>query len=141
MLIFIGIECPISNAYAPEVNRLRAAYENRRVKFYLVDVDVDVTAAEARKHAEAYGLTCPVILDPRHELAQALSIRVTPEAAVLGGAGALLYHGRIDDLYVSLGHRRFEPRSHDLRDAIEAVLDGRPVPNPVTPAVGCSIST
>jgi hypothetical protein len=80
-----------------------------------------------------------VLIDRRHELVRQLGATVTPEAAVIGAHGELLYRGRIDDGYVSLGKRRFEATTHDLRDALEAVLAGKPVAAPRTATVGCAI--
>jgi len=53
--------------------------------------------------------------------------------------GERKYLGRIDDLYADLGKRRARATSLDLRDALDAVLADRPVPRPVTQAVGCFI--
>ena len=64
---------------------------------------------------------------------------VTPEAVVLAPGGQGLYRGRIDDKYVSLGQPRFHINRHDLRDALDAVVQGRPVPTPNTRAIGCFI--
>jgi len=68
-----------------------------------------------------------------------LSSTITPEAAVFA-SGRMLYRGRIDDHYVALGQARPAPTTHDLQDALEAALNGRPVPNPTTKAVGCIIA-
>jgi len=51
----------------------------------------------------------------------------------------LVYRGRIDDQFAGLGKRRTVVTSHDLRDALEATLVGKPVPQPRTEAVGCPI--
>jgi hypothetical protein len=51
----------------------------------------------------------------------------------------LVYLGRIDNRYVGFGKRREQVTAHDLRDALEAVLAGRPVPRRRTEAVGCDI--
>jgi thiol-disulfide isomerase/thioredoxin len=140
VILFIATECPISNGYAPEINHICKEYESRGVVFYLVHSDPDVTAADAKKHAGDYGFTCPVLIDRKHELAKRVGATVTPEAVVVGADGELLYRGRIDDLYVALGSRRYEATTHDLRNALDAVLAGKPVMTPRTNAVGCSIS-
>ena len=64
---------------------------------------------------------------------------MTPEAAVFDAAGRLAYHGRIDDRYVDFGVDRPAPTTHDLADAVTAVLAGAPCRAPVVPAVGCAI--
>jgi len=63
-----------------------------------------------------------------------------PEAAVFDAAGHLQYHGRIDDRWVNPGTARPAARTHDLEDAIAAVLAGRRPAQPATQAVGCSLA-
>ena len=142
VLIFITTDCPISNGYAPEINRICKDYEGRGIGFYLVHADRELTDAAAKKHAADYGFTCPVLIDRKHELVHRLGATVTPEAVVIGAGGELPYRGRIDDLFVSLGKRRFEATTHDLpaQAALDAVLAGKPVAVPRTAAVGCAIS-
>jgi len=139
VLIFSSHECPISNSYAPQINELCETYARRGVEFYVVQVDPDLSREQARQHAADYGYRCPVLLDPQHVLVNRVRATTTPEAAMLSPNGRLLYLGRIDDRYVDLGKRRAQPTVRDLREAIEAVLDGEPVPNSTTVAVGCPI--
>lgn len=139
VVIFISTDCPICNGYAPEINRMCREYEAKGVLFYLVHGDRDLSDASAKKHASDYGFTCPVLIDRKHELVRWAGATVTPEAAVIG-PGGLLYRGRIDDLYPALGKRRYEATTHDLRQALDAMLAGKPVAAPRTSAVGCAIT-
>jgi hypothetical protein len=54
--------------------------------------------------------------------------------------GRVVYRGRIDDRYVDLGLERPAATTHDLADALAAVVAGKPVPHPNTQAVGCFIA-
>lgn len=139
VLLFIARDCPISNAYAPEIKRLIARYTPLRIAFYLVYPDPDTSPAAAKQHAKDYGYSCPVLLDPAHRLVRKAGATVTPEAAVFARGGRLLYRGRIDDLYLGFGQRRDHATRHDLRDALDAVLAGRPAATPKTQAIGCFI--
>jgi thiol-disulfide isomerase/thioredoxin len=137
VLIFIARECPISNALAPEINRIAAAYTN--FAFYLVHADPDTQPTEARRHAHDFGFQAPVLLDPEHRLVKLAGASKTPEAVVLNAEGKVLYRGRINDLYASLGKKRAQPTRQDLREALEAITKGKPAPNTETKVVGCSI--
>ena len=64
---------------------------------------------------------------------------MTP-AVVLGADGARVYRGRIDDRYLAPGQYRMKPTTRELRDAIEAVLAGRPVPVAEMKAAGCPLT-
>jgi hypothetical protein len=50
----------------------------------------------------------------------------------------VLYRGRIDNLYADLNQRRAEATEHDLRDALDAIVDGRPIKSQ-PPPIGCAI--
>src|SRR3954464_13078200 len=78
--IFVGIDCPISNGYAPEINRIIADYSKRNIAFYVVYPDATATASQVRTHAHDFGYTCPALLDPQHQLANHVHATVTPEA-------------------------------------------------------------
>jgi hypothetical protein len=137
-LVFVLSDCPIANGYAPEINRLCAEYGPRGVRVFLVQVD-DLDSRAAAEHAREFGYTCPVVLVGDRVLVRRAGARMSPEAAVFGPDGERKYLGRIDDLYADLGKRRARATSLDLRDALDAVLAGLPVPRPVTQAVGCFI--
>lgn len=139
VLFFIAHDCPIANAYAPEMNRICAAYAPRKIAFYRVYAEQGLSAQAANKHAKDYGFRCPALLDPALAWARRIGATVTPEAAVLAPDGRLLYRGRIDDTYVDYGRRRDQPTTRDLRRALDAVLHGQPVPQRITKAVGCLI--
>ena len=140
VIIFVGVDCPISNAYAPQINRLCEQYQAKKVAFFLVHCDADVTNAAALKHAKDFGYTCPVLMDRQHQLARQLGATITPEAVVIAHDGKLLYRGRIDDWFINLGKQRKEPTTHELIDAIEAAIAGKEPATPRTAAIGCSIS-
>jgi len=139
VLVFSDTECPIANAYAPELGRLHAELAPRGVRFFLVFADPVRSASEVRAHHTAFGYPFPALLDPGHELVERCGASITPEACVLLPDGELVYRGRIDDRYVDFGKQRAGPTVRDLQAALLAVLAGaRPV-RPWAPAIGCSI--
>jgi len=140
VLVFLLSDCPIANAYAPEIRAIRRAFEPAGVRFFLVHVDPALDVEAARAHAREYGHAGPVLIDRGHELVRATGVTVTPEAAVLGPGGELLYRGRIDDLYADVGRKRHRATNHDLRAALAAIVAGQPPPVARTTAVGCFIA-
>jgi hypothetical protein len=81
-----------------------------------------------------------VLLDPKQLLAKQTKAGTTPEAVVVGANGDTLYQGRINDLYVTQTRKLKEPKTHDLRAALDALAAGRPVAMSMTKAIGCSIT-
>ena len=138
-VVFIMQDCPIANSYLPTLNRLFDTFTTRGVRMLLVHTDPKISLAEARRHAEEYEIRAPVVLDPERAWVRRARATKSPEVVVFSPDQQVLYRGRIDDQYVGLGKRRTEVTSHDLADALEAILAGRPVPQPVTEAIGCDI--
>ena len=139
VLIFVLHDCPVCNRYAPEINRITAGYKASNVATYVVYEESDVTPPQARAHAKAYGLTCGLLYDPRHKLAHQLGATAVPEAVLLSPGGDVVYLGRIDDSFTHFGMVSRQPATHDLRDALDALLAGKSVAVAQTPVVGCSI--
>ncbi|MGH9454652.1 MAG: redoxin domain-containing protein, partial [Terriglobia bacterium] len=142
VLIFIRTDCPISNRYAPEIQRIEAEFIPRGVVFWLIDPDPTESATVLRQHLKQYRYedTIHVLRDPTHTLVGETGVTVTPEVAVFSDAGEMLYRGRIDNWYVRLGRYRPTPTTHDLDAALAAILAGKPVSRKTTPAFGCFIA-
>ena len=140
LVIFVSADCPVSARYAPEIDRIAAAYAPKGVHTFLVYADLTATIPSVRQNMTSFhpGAKIPAIIDAGFDLTAAADAKVTPEAFVYTPAGRA-YRGRIDDLYVSIGKARPQALHHDLRDALDAVLAGRAVATPATSAVGCYI--
>ena len=138
---FVLHDCPLANSCAPEINRIVAEYLARGVRSFLVHVEDDLSPKLARKHAREFGYTCPVLLDREQKLMRFAGATVSPEAVVLSPENEILYRGRIDDRLADRGKVRISPTRRDLREALDAILEGKPVAVPVTKAVGCYLPT
>ncbi len=139
VLVFVSSTCPIANGYAPEINRLTEAYQERGIEFCLVHTETDLTQEEADRHLKDFGYKCAVLFDPRRKLVKQTGATITPEAAVLSPQGKLLYRGRIDDRFPAIGIQRDKPTKTELRDALDAILAGKEIAVPRTKAAGCFI--
>ena len=139
VLVFLGTECPVSNGYSPEIQRLYKEYAPRGVLFYGVHCDTDVTPAMAAEHAKEYSLPLVLLMDHEQVLARQVGARVTPDAIVVLPGGEVAYRGRLDNRYAETGKRRLEATEHDLENAIAAVLAGKLPDPPETKAFGCPL--
>jgi thiol-disulfide isomerase/thioredoxin len=139
VFIFVAMDCPNSNTYAPILARIYREYSPRGVAFYNVYSDPSETADAVRKHDADYLVPFPALLDVHQTLARQTGARSTPEAVILGPEGQELYRGRVDDRFVDFGKTRFHPTQDDLAEALDAILQGKPVPHPVTRVLGCAI--
>ena len=139
VVLFVAVDCPIANRYAPEINRLRAGFERRGVRFWLVYPDSEQTSENIRKHVREFNLGAEPLRDLKRQLVKRSLARVTPEAALFNAVGELVYHGRIDDRFPALGVSRNQPSEHTLQLALESLLAGRPIASKEMRAIGCQI--
>jgi hypothetical protein len=140
VLLFVTSDCPISNGYAPEIQRLCGEYGRRGISCLLVYEDVNVEAAAVRSHLAEYRYRgIPAVIDHDRTIARRAGASVTPQAVVIGTDAAIEYRGRIDNKYEELGRARRVITARELQDALDALLAGHPVARRETTALGCHI--
>lgn len=134
VFLFLSTECPVSRSYTGRINALAEATLPRGVHWFGVNANAMEGPALIRRDAAERGYPFPMVRDDGGRLAKRLGARMNPEAVLLDASGRIRYRGRIDD------HK--DPslaRSHDLKEAVEAVLAKRAVARPLAPAFGCAI--
>jgi peroxiredoxin len=129
VVIFRSTLCPYSNSYNEHLKSMTAEYGRKGVLFVAIHSDRWETDDDIRAHADKHGHTFPVIWDADGRLAKLLNARRTPEVYLVDGQGKLRYHGRSA---AKIG-------TPDLRNALDALLAGRPIDPAETKAFGCSI--
>lgn len=140
LLFFVTTDCPVANSYVPEMNRIREAYAARGVGVYAVQAETTVADADVAKYAKEFRYTFPLLLDPHQELVKLANATIVSQVAVLTPDGNVRYLGRIDNRVVDFGKQRPQATESDLREALDAVLSGKPVPHPTTKSIGCAIN-
>jgi hypothetical protein len=137
VFVFLSVDCPISNRYAPTLRKLQTEFQDAR--WILVYPNVDESAAAIQKNLKEYDLSCEAWRDTQHALVKSAQVSVTPEAAVYVPRAGFVYRGRIDDRYVDFGKTRAEASTNDLREILVEIQNGK-VPAPrAAKATGCSI--
>ena len=139
VLVFVRTDCPISNRYAPLLQKMNKKY-GQQASFRLVFPDKTESTDKIRHYLQEYNYHLPAIRDLDHALVKKSMAKATPEAAVFDARGQLVYHGRIDNLYEHIGQSRRAATTHELADAIEAASKDLNPPVATTEAVGCFIS-
>jgi peroxiredoxin len=138
VVVFVSFDCPVSTSYFASLEELAKAHAERGAAVVLV-CPTDEARETVAKSAAGFKLTIPVLLDSKKEFAAGLKAKVTPEAFVLDAEGMVRYRGRIDDGYSARLKRNSTVTSYDLRDALDAVLAGKPVAVAETKPIGCQI--
>jgi|ERR1043166_7568115 peroxiredoxin len=134
VLIFMATRCPVSNGYNERMEKLATDYAPRGVNVVGINANATEPVEEVRQHAQEKGLTFTILKDAGSHVADRFDAQVTPEAYLLDAAGKLVYHGPIDN-----ARDPEKITSNYLRDAVEAVLSGKPVQKSEAKAFGCSI--
>src|SRR5215813_8949250 len=124
VLVFVRTDCPISNRYAPLLQQLSVEFSDT-AKFWLVYPDRSTTAQQISSHLKRFRYSLQALHDPERSLVKSAGATITPEAAVFDSHGKLLYHGRIDNLYLDAGRAHSAATTHELRDAIEFAARGK----------------
>jgi len=140
LLFFVTTDCPVANSYVPEMNRIHDAYAPRGVLVWAVQAETSIPDAAVATYARDYRYGFPLLLDPAQNLVRLSGATITPQAAVLAPDGRVLYLGRIDNRVVDFGRQRPQATEADLREALDAVLAGKPVAHPLTKSIGCAIN-
>jgi peroxiredoxin len=134
VLIFIAVQCPVSNAYNERMEKLAQDYKSRGINVIGINANNTESAEAVKAHASEKHLTFPILKDPGNKIADRLGAKSTPEAYFIDASGKLLYHGRIDN-----SKDPAQINANDLRDALDASLAGKPITKTTATAFGCSI--
>jgi len=134
VIIFVAVQCPVSNAYNERMEKLVQEYKAKGINVIGINSNVAESADAVKAHAVDNNLSFPILKDPSNKIADRLGATKTPEAYFLDAGNKLLYHGRIDNSKDASGVNATE-----LRDAMDAVLAGKPVEKTSAMAFGCTI--
>jgi len=139
VVVFMANHCPVAKAYQDRLIQLQKDYKNKGVQVVAISSN-DASAYPAdsfenmKKRAKEKKYNFPYLYDESQEVARAFRATCTPHSFLINSKGVLVYRGAIDN---SQNPKKVTKRY--LRDAIDAVLAGKPVPTPTTKQFGCSI--
>ena len=142
VVAFVGTECPLARLYAPRLQELADQFEDRGVAFLAIDSNRQDSITKIANYARVHNLRMPVLKDVGNVVADQFGARRTPEVFVLDKHRRVRYAGRIDDQYglgSSSGYAQAKSKRRHLVDALEALLDGEQVAEPLTEPPGCII--
>ncbi len=150
MIVFMADHCPTAQAYEDRVLQLHGEFSSRGVAIMLVSPndpravcleeigysELGDSFDEMKIRASDKHFPMPYLYDgDRQEMAKAYGPTTTPHVFIFDGQRKLRFCGRIDDM-----ENPYEKATqHDTRNALLALLDGKPVPVEKTKTFGCSI--
>jgi hypothetical protein len=129
-------ECPVSRRYGHRLAEMERTYGEGGVAFLYLAPGAQETPEKIREDRDTYGFGAPYVADPDGKIAGLLRARVSSEVFVVDRAGTLRYRGPVDDQFgIDFSNPRV--RREHLRDALDDVLEGRPIRTARAEASGC----
>ncbi|MFK7765656.1 MAG: redoxin domain-containing protein [Mariniblastus sp.] len=147
MIVFTCNHCPTAQAYEARLNQIQEDYGSRGVTMIAISPndpvavrldelgysDLGDTLEDMKVRAKDANFKFPYLFDGEtQKTSLAFGVLATPHVFIFDKARKLRYKGRIDDSEVKT------VTSHDARNALDALLEGKEVPVPVTRVFGCS---
>lgn len=149
VVVFTCNHCPTAQAYEERINQIAKDYAKKGVALIAISPndpeavslaelgysDMNDSLIEMKYRARQMGFVFPYLYDGKDQkVSEAYGPRTTPHVFIFDSERKLRYVGRIDD-----SEKPGTAKVHDTRNAIEALLAGKPVPVKDTNTVGCSI--
>jgi peroxiredoxin len=146
-IIFTCNHCPTAQAYEDRIIQLQADYRDKGVALVAISpndpqavrldelgyTEFSDSFDEMKQRAKDRNFQFPYLYDGEtQQTSLAYGVLATPQVYLFDQGRKLRYVGRIDDSDVKT------VTSHDARNAIEALLTGKPVPVAQTRTFGCS---
>jgi peroxiredoxin len=147
VVIFTCNHCPTAQAYEERISKLAADYKNKGVAVVAISpndpkavrldelgyTDLSDSFEEMKLRAKERKFLFPYLYDgDTQKTALAYGVLATPHVFIFDQERKLRYVGRIDDAEGKT------VKSHDARNALDALLAGKPIPVEKTRVFGCS---
>ncbi len=141
LVIFMSNHCPFVKHVAEELASLGKDYQARGAAIVGInsnDVDnyPDDSPKNMQKEVQIRGYTFPYLFDESQEVAKAYRAACTPDFFLFDKDRSLVYRGQLDS---SRPGNDLPINGEDLRAALDAVLEGKPVTQEQKPSIGCNI--
>ena len=139
VVVFTCNTCPYSKAYEPILIDMANHYESKGVQFVLINSnDPELKPGDSFgamiELADQKKYPFPYLYDATQGVAKSFDALVTPHVYLVDDTQVLRYRGRVND-----NRDTEQVKSHDLMQAIDAVLAGEEVEVTDTKAFGCGI--
>jgi thiol-disulfide isomerase/thioredoxin len=141
VILFICNHCPFVKHVNAGLVKLANDYTGKGISF--VAINSNDTAAfpedspeQMKKVAATLHYPFPYLFDETQQTARDYQAACTPDFFVYDKNLQLAYRGQLDDARPGNG---LPVTGRDIRDALDCLLDDRPVPVEQRPAIGCSI--
>jgi peroxiredoxin len=140
LIVFTCNHCPYAKAVWPRMIRLGRYALEREINVLAINPNInpkypDDAPGEISKKIKEWGIPFPYLVDETQKVARAFDAQCTPDIYLFNAEQNLVYHGRLDDNW----QEEAKVTKEELKDAITALAEGRPISEKQFPSMGCSI--
>ena len=140
IVVFSCNHCPYVIGSEDRMNALYADYAPRGVGMIAINSNETVnhptdTFEHMVRRAKEKGFRFAYVRDESQDVAKAYGALRTPHYYVFDADRRLRYTGRMDDNPRTPG----QETTHELRDALDVLLEGKEPPVPLTNPIGCNV--
>ena len=139
--VFFSETCPICQSATLNLKAIYAKFQDRGIRFAVVFPNTNVSDEKSiEKFSKKYKLPFEHKIDEQQALTKKFSATITPEVIVVNSlTDEILYRGKIDNGFESIGKKRTVITEHYLNEALLSILENKPVNIKETKPVGCFI--
>jgi hypothetical protein len=138
---FVIDECRISQNITNEINYISAHFNHQQFNHHCYFPSTSSTEEKMEAFIKDYDITIPYCTDHDKLKTTFYGATIAPEVVVYDEKNQkLIYRGRINNSFASVGVRRRVTTSYDLRTALEGILDQKTLKVKETQAIGCHIN-
>lgn len=134
-VVFTSTECPVANAYVKRLAKLKTDFEKNGLVLVAMNPNKDENLKVMKRHAKEHDIDYLYLHDESQKIAKQFGAKATPEVFLLNQQWKIVYKGAIDDDVKLQG----KPKHEYLRDAVEAVLEGKSPKKTTSRPMGCRI--
>ncbi len=140
VVIFTCNHCPYVQAYENRLIKLQKDFADKKVTLIAINANDEINYPEDSfenmvNRVKDKGYNFPYLRDKTQNVAKSFGASFTPEVFVFDQNRTLQYHGRIDDNW----QEPDKVTKQNLKEALEAILENKPVNRADTQAIGCTV--
>ncbi len=140
LVVFTCNHCPYAKAVWSRIIRLGRYAMEREINVLAINPNINPeypedAPDEMKKKIKEWEIPFPYLIDDTQKIAHAFNAQCTPDIYLFDAGQKLVYHGRVDDNW----QEESKVTKEELKEAITALAEGKPIAGKQIPSIGCSI--
>ena len=140
VIMIHGNGCPIVRNALPDYEKLKKQFENKNIRFFLLNSNIQDTFNTIALEAEEWGVTIPILVDDDQLIGESLNLSRTAEILIIDPKQReIVYRGPLSDR-IGYEVQKNKAANSYVSDALSAILVGKKIIQADYPTKGCLIN-